>query len=147
MLTRREFLKALPGLGAATALSSSACTWQAQEEPAAATAVNDIHSQLNLTRVRRVVRPNTVESIQRTIKQARAEGRAISIAGGMHAMGGQQLGTDTILLDTRGMNRILSFDREKGLIEIEAGIQWPEVVGYLLEQQKTQERQWGIIQK
>lgn len=147
MLTRREFLKALPGLGAATALSSSACTWQAQEEPAAATAVNDIHSQLNLTRVRRVVRPNTVESIQRTIKQARAEGRAISIAGGMHAMGGQQLGTDTILLDTRGMNRIVGFDREKGFIEIEAGIQWPELVGYLLEQQKTQERQWGIIQK
>ncbi|MGH7846959.1 MAG: FAD-binding protein [Candidatus Binatia bacterium] len=146
MLTRREFLKALPGLGAATALSSSACTWQLQKETTAAT-VNDIHSQLNLTRVHRVVAPSSVESIQGAIRHARAEGRAISIAGGMHAMGGQQFGTGATLLDMRRMNRVLDFDAEKGLVEVEAGIQWPELVGYLIARQQNQERQWGIIQK
>ena len=146
MLTRREFLKAIPGISVASTLSASGCAWQGQKETVGV-ALNDIHSQLNLTGVRRVVRPNTVESILGTIKQAQAEDRAISIAGGMHAMGGQQFGSGTLLLDMRAMNRILNFDRDKGLIEVEAGIQWPELVGYLLERQKNQERQWGIIQK
>ncbi|HWP59615.1 MAG TPA: FAD-binding oxidoreductase [Candidatus Acidoferrales bacterium] len=146
MLTRRELLKAIPGIGVASAFGAGGCVWQAQRTPAD-TVVNDIHSQLNRTRVRGVVRPNDIESMQKTIAEARARGQAISIAGGMHAMGGQQFGTGTILLDMRAMNRILNFDPDKGLIEVEAGIQWPELVGYLLERQKNQTRQWGIIQK
>lgn len=62
-------------------------------------------------------------------------------------MGGQQFGAGTILLDMRAMNRVLSFDPAKGEIEVEAGIQWPELVAYLLEAQKGRERAWGIIQK
>jgi hypothetical protein len=34
-----------------------------------------------------------------------------------------------VLLDTRGMDRMLHFDRVAGLIEVEAGIQWPAHVG------------------
>ena len=30
---------------------------------------------------------------------------------------------------------------------MEAGIEWPELVDYLLETQRGQQRQWGIIQK
>ncbi len=40
--------------------------------------------------------------------------------------GGQQFGTDTVLIDTRPMNRVLNFDHASGLVEVEAGIQWPE---------------------
>ena len=145
MLTRREFLKAIPGVGVAVGLGSAACTWQAQKETTAV--VNDIHSQLNPTRVHNIVRAQSLDGIQGAVRNARSEGRAISIAGGMHAMGGQQFGADTIHFDMRAMNRVLGFDREKGEVEVEAGIEWPELVNYLLETQRRRERQWGIIQK
>ncbi len=145
MLTRREFLKTLSGAGVAVGLGPAGCTWQAQS--GTTTAVNDIHSQLNLTRVHRVVKPQSAEAIQAVVRSARAEGRAISIAGGMHAMGSQQFGTDTILLDMRVMNRVLNFDAAKGEVEVEAGIQWPELINYLVETQKGKQRQWGITQK
>ena len=62
-------------------------------------------------------------------------------------MGGQQFGTDTVLLDTRAMNRVLEFDGSSGQIEIEAGIQWPELIRYLVERQRGRALQWGIVQK
>ncbi|MGH7768224.1 MAG: FAD-binding protein [Candidatus Binatia bacterium] len=145
MLTRREFLKAIPGAGVAVGLGSAGCAWQAQR--AAEITVNDIHSQLNLTRVKGIVRPESIETIQAAVRSARSAGRALSIAGGMHAMGGQQFGADTTLLDMRGMNRVLNFDAAKGEVEMGAGIQWPELVSYLLDAQKGQKSQWGIIQK
>lgn len=109
--------------------------------------VNDIHSQLNETRVDRVVCSDSVQMIQAVIEQAKAEGRAISIAGGRHAMGGQQFGTDTILLDTGAMNRVLNFDCGEGLIEVQAGIRWPELLSYLDRVQVGRWPQWGIRQK
>jgi FAD binding domain len=145
MSTRREFLKVGAKAGAALTLGNFSCTWRLPE-PSPSSA-NDIHSQLNWTRVHRIVQPSSAEDITAAIQRARAEGRAVSIAGGRHAMGGQQFGTDTVLLDTRSLNRVLQFDPDKGEVEVEAGIQWPELVRYLIEAQKGRARQWGIIQK
>src|SRR5712692_2268513 len=94
-------------------------------QPQTGVVVNDVHSRLNETRVQRIVTPASVEQVQAVVRQARAEGRPISIAGGRHAMGGQQFGTDTILLDTSKMNRLLSLDRRNGILEVQAGIRWP----------------------
>ncbi|MFQ5929581.1 MAG: FAD-binding oxidoreductase [Acidobacteriota bacterium] len=145
MLTRRNFLKLIPTLTTTATLWPFACTWKPPRQ--AGTTVNDIHSQLNLTRVEGIVRPDSIETIQRVVRNAREEGRGISIAGGMHAMGGQQFGSGTILLDMRAGNRVLRFDPDKGEVEVEAGIQWPELISYLVGAQKGQERQWGIVQK
>jgi FAD/FMN-containing dehydrogenase len=109
--------------------------------------VNDVHSQLNETRVRSIVRPASILGLQAIIKGARAGGQTVSVAGGRHAMGGQQFGTDTLLLDMARMNRVLSFEPEKGFVEVEAGIQWPELVHYLVKTQRGRRRQLGIIQK
>ena len=62
--------------------------------------VNDVHAQLNRTHVRRVCRPSSPAAAQRIVRQAKDEGAAISVAGGRHAMGGQQFGEDTVLVDT-----------------------------------------------
>ncbi len=145
MLSRRKFLKLIPTLSTAAALWPFGCTWKPQ--PQAGTTVNDTHSKLNLTRVHRVVIPDSRESIKTVIQTARGEGQGISIAGGMHAMGGQQFGTDTVLLDMRGLNRVLNLDPHKGEVEVEAGIEWPELVNTLLKVQEGREPQWGIIQK
>ena len=141
MMTRRDFMKAAGLL----ALWPYGCARQTSA-PAGAV-VNDVHSQLNPTRVERVVHADSLEAIQATILRAKREGNAISIAGGRHAMGGQQFGADTVLIDTSKLNRVLSFDSNRGLVEVEAGIQWPELIEYLLTVQKGRPRQWGIIQK
>lgn len=45
------------------------------------------------------------------------------------------------------MNRVLGFDRERGIIEVEAGIEWPELLAYLWSVQSNDAEQWGIVQK
>ncbi len=109
--------------------------------------VNDVYSQLNATRVHRVVRPDSVEAVHDAVLAARREGRAVSVAGGRHAMGGQQFGAGTLLLDMRGMNRILAFYELAGEVEVEAGIEWPELVAHLVAAQAGRAPQWGIVQK
>lgn len=112
-----------------------------------ATTLNDVHSKLNETTVDRIIQPRSIADIQAAIRTACDEGRAISIAGGRHSMGGQQFGEGTIHLDMRAMSDIVALDREQGLIEVEAGIQWPELVAYLIEAQQGEAQQWGIAQK
>src|SRR6202011_6153475 len=46
-----------------------------------------------------------------------------------------------------GLARVRRFDQERGLIETEAGIQWPELINSYLEQQHGLTQQWGIAQK
>jgi len=109
--------------------------------------VNDIHSQLNSTRVDAIVKPATPDEIRACIADARSAGKSISIAGGRHAMGGQQFAEAGILLDMRGMNRVVSFDDERGLITVEGGIEWPALIDYLDRSQEGRTAQWGIVQK
>src|SRR5688500_2350618 len=86
--------------------------------------VNDQHFQLNRTRVSSIQPIKSLADIRKILKLARKSRQSVAIAGGRHSAGGQQFLTDSILLDTVGFNDILGFDREKGLIEVEAGIQW-----------------------
>jgi FAD/FMN-containing dehydrogenase len=109
--------------------------------------VNDLHSQLNPTRVRSIVRPDSIEALQAIIKRARTEKRAVCVAGGRHAMGAQQFATGAVLLDMSRMNRVLRFDAERREVEVEAGIQWPELIGSLIELQSGRREQFGIRQK
>ena len=117
---------------------------------------NDIHSQLNSTNMRRVLMPCTVDDIRRAIADVRKNGGSISIAGGRHAMGGQQFLDDGTLLDMRGLNRIISLDSERGLLRVEAGIMWSDLVRGLRDMQRANsgkgvrqetERRWSIVQK
>jgi FAD/FMN-containing dehydrogenase len=109
--------------------------------------VNDIHSQLNATRVSAVVTPSNLHQLRETILHARAIGVPVSIAGGRHAMGGQQFGEGTILIDTHALDRVLSFDAHRGLVTVEGGIQWPALLYFLDGIQTGRPAQWGIVQK
>src|ERR1700704_1774758 len=114
---------------------------------AAGVLVNDTHSQLNATRVDCVVAVDSEDTLRRTLAAARAEGRPVCVAGGRPAMGGQQFATGAVLIDMRAMNRIVAFDAERGIVEAEAGIQWPELVQGLIAMQQGRASAWGIIQK
>ena len=153
-MNRRDFLKASAAL---TALPVAGCVAQpmrvrspygsAIPEHDAGVLVNDVHSQLNATRVASIVKPHTLNEFRRAIVEAKAAGRSVSVAGGRHAMGGQQFGKGGVLVDTRALNRVLTFDDERGVITVEGGIQWPELVGYLNTEQEGRRQQWGIHQK
>lgn len=111
------------------------------------TSVNDIHSQLNDTRVAAIVKPRDLGELRATLTEARRAGRSLSIAGGRHAMGGQQFGEGTVLIDTRALDRVLSFDPARGHITVQGGIQWPALLAYLERAQAGSAKPWGIYQK
>jgi FAD/FMN-containing dehydrogenase len=140
MLTRRRLL-----LGSAAMAGVSGCAPASRR--AGPVVVNDVHSKLNATSVRAVAQPTRHETLPALVRRAREEGTAISIAGGQHAMGGQQFGEGTLLIDTRAMNRILAFDAERGLVTVEAGTQWPGLIDHLVRAQAGRARSWGIMQK
>ncbi|MGH8646324.1 MAG: FAD-binding protein [Gammaproteobacteria bacterium] len=145
MLTRREFLERAAQLGGALLLPSCAPAGRLAEPEGVE--VNDVQSQLNATRVNRILTPRSIDEIQGALHDARRVGRAVSVAGGRHAMGGQQFGHDTILIDTRQLNRVVRFDRTRGHIEVEAGIQWPELIAHLQGEQTGDPAPWAIREK
>ena len=109
--------------------------------------LNDIHSQLNETAMRRVVTPRTATEVQQAVAAIREDGGGLSVAGGRHAMGGQQFLDGGVLLDASGLNRILELDAERGLVRVEAGILWSDLVRGLRDMQQGQARRWSVVQK
>src|SRR5687767_962510 len=140
-ITRRSFLKTASLLS----LSSAGCVHL--PDSSSGEWANDVHSQLNRTRVNRIAPVDSLDSLQHAMQGAHREQRSVSIAGGRHAMGGQQFGTDTVLLDTQQMNRVLSFDADTGIIEVEAGIEWPKLVSEIAQRGASGSRAWSIAQK
>lgn len=144
-MNRREFLR------------TAGATWAAlgvvrprlfrADDGAGGVLVNDIHSQLNATRVHGIECPTSIDRLQGLVRASKRDGRPVSIAGGRHAMGGQQFGARTTLIDMRRFSRVLRFDRVKGEVEVEAGIEWPQLIEHLIRVQSDQSPQWGIIQK
>ena len=138
MLTRREFIRM-----AALFAVAPHCFAEREKE----IWLNDVHSQLNRTRVRELLEPRNSDELVQIVQSASRRGLPISVAGCRHSMGGQQFATDGICIDIRSLNRVISFDRDRGLIEAEAGIQWPELIRAYLEAQRETKQQWGIAQK
>ena len=141
MLSRRELLLRGARAGAAVALGPTACSWSQDEAPSGEW-VNDVHSGLNRTHVLGIEYPGSQDELQELVRSASAQGRAISVAGGRHAMGGQQFGSETLLLDMNGLTGLSALDSQRGLVEVAGGTQWPQIVAGLLEMQGDRPR-WG----
>jgi len=62
-------------------------------------------------------------------------------------MGGQQFGTNSLLIDVRKLNRLQHLDSERGIVEAEAGIEWPDLISNYLTLQSGSDKAWGIAQK
>jgi FAD/FMN-containing dehydrogenase len=105
--------------------------------------LNDVHSQLNPTVPRAVARPRTLQDVQALIRSARSRALKISVAGGRHAMGGQQFAHDGLHIDMGGLRRVLGSDPAAGLLSIEAGADWNDIIAAT----HAMPGQWGIRQK
>jgi FAD/FMN-containing dehydrogenase len=135
-MNRRTFLKRTGLMAVAPALVQGS-------QAGSGVVVNDIHSQLNPTRVREVVRVDSARALQQAIRRASNQGRAVCLAGGRHAMGAQQFAADAVMLDMTPLNRVRSLDVTNGIVEVDAGIMWPALIDQLLKRQSR----WGIAQK
>jgi FAD/FMN-containing dehydrogenase len=109
--------------------------------------VNDIHAQVNEVRVAEVFEPSSLEQLYGFVRRAKRERTRLAICGSRHAMGGQQFLDGGSLIDTRKMNTVIDFDPERGLVDVETGIEWPELLEYLLEAQPDQADAWTIPTK
>jgi len=141
MISRRQFV------AGPVALALAPKAWRKLGTELDSLLVNDIHSQLNSTRVLEILEPQSQEDVQNIVRTARKNRKAISVAGGRHAMGGQQFGTGTVLIDVRKLKRVLWFDRERGIITVESGIEWPDLIDHYLAAQNGDRQPWGIAQK
>jgi len=140
-ISRRIFLKS----SVAVAVVSSGCA-RLSPRPKRIL-VNDVQSRLNATYVERVVEVDSLAQLEAVVRRAADKVDPICVCGGRHAMGGQQFLTDSILLDTTRLRRVLKFDPDRGTIEVEAGIQWPELLKYLLAKQNDPQHTWTFAQK
>jgi FAD/FMN-containing dehydrogenase len=138
VLTRREFIRTAALFALAPRILA---------EPEREIWVNDVHSQLNRTRVRELLTPRTRDELAQIVRSASQKALPISVSGCRHSMGGQQFAKDSICVDTRSLDRVISFDQEHGLIEAEAGIQWPKLIRTYLDAEAGSAKQWGIAQK
>lgn len=144
-ISRRQFL-----VGTTATAVAGVGAWRCFRGADGATdplVVNDIHSKLNQTRVASTVKPRSLEDLIGIIRRAKREDTTLSVCGSRHAMGGQQFVKDGLLVDTHEMNQVIDFDAEQGLVEVECGIEWPELVDYLNKVQDGQRDQWTIPMK
>ena len=111
------------------------------------TIANDIHSKLNTTRHSEVIEVKSGREVQDVLTSGKYKDCSFSIAGGRHSMGGQQFLTDGILLDTRQFNKVVGFDKDLGLLTVQSGMLWGDLVAALVRLNKEQHCQWSIVQK
>jgi FAD/FMN-containing dehydrogenase len=157
-MKRREFLKTasshVGGIGVMTQMPwfvASGCAGRIRgdrvSEDACGILLNDAHSGLNPTRVRSKHAPTTLESLVKIVVDAASQKLSVSISGGKHALGGQQLATDAMHIDTTSLTRLFGLDSNNGIVKVEAGIRWPALMEGIEILQKDVANPWVIRQK
>ena len=82
------------------------------------------YSRLDAIRVANELRPRSTEEVSEFISNWRGP---ISVGGGRFSMGGQIAAPESLHLDMRSMNQILSLDRWSKVARVQAGASWREL--------------------
>jgi hypothetical protein len=98
LITRRQLLL---GAGLFALLPAGCAARRSGTAGPGPVLLNDVHSKLNPTAVAEVVPVDSLATLRQALRQAERGGRAVSVAGGRHAMGGQQLAAGSLHLDMR----------------------------------------------
>ncbi len=107
--------------------------------------LDDVHSQLNPSRPLRHEMPHDADELAQLV--ATSTPLPMAICAGRHAMGGQQFIDGGLQIDMHAMDRVLTFDAERGLITVEAGVHWPALMAHLDTDPANRQHGWGIRQK
>jgi len=85
--------------------------------------INDV-TQLNPVLVAKVESPRSIEQLQKIVAQS---DDPVSIGGGRFSMGGQTASPQSLHIDMRQLNKVVSFSKENKTIKVEAGIRWCDI--------------------
>lgn len=69
----------------------------------------------------RYLQPQSVDELAEIIRRAASEDLKLTFRGSGRSYGDAALNTGQLVVDNRGLSRVLSFDRERGTIELEPG--------------------------
>ena len=116
-MDRRRFLEiaAVSSLSALSPLASQAGVKKK--------VINDV-SQLNPVRIAKEQRPRSTDEVRASL---RAWSGPVSVGGARYGMGGQIAAVDSLHLDMRAMNQVVSFDVRRRVIRVQAGIVWRDI--------------------
>lgn len=89
--------------------------------------INDV-TGLNPVRVTKILIPESVREISEAISESTGP---ISIGGGKFSQGGQTAYEDSLHIDMRGFDQVLSFSAEQKQITVQPGITWHEIQEYI----------------
>lgn len=109
--------------------------------------LNDIHSKLNPTEVKEIIKPSSLAEIQKAVLRAKSEGLKISLSGGCHAMGGQQFASGALHFDMTGIDKVLETFPDEGLLHCESGAMWPAIIEATHKMYSPHPHGWSIKQK
>ena len=82
----------------------------------------------------RVLRPRSVEEIEGALAVARADGVSLGLRGSGCSYGDASVNAEGHVLDLTGVNRILDFDAETGMAELEPGVTIEQLWKHILPQ-------------
>ena len=111
------------------------------------TFANDVHSKLNGTQHKQILRVTSGNQVQQLLKSKEYANSSFCIAGGRHSMGGQQFLTGGVMLDTCLMNKVVDFCPKRGLLTVQSGMLWGDLVQELRLLNDKHQCRWSIIQK
>jgi FAD/FMN-containing dehydrogenase len=131
MLQRRTVRRIALGIGAVlltVALYGSTFVfsygdWFRADDPLLASDVGRIAP----ARIARLEHVRAVEQLQAVLRDARARGLKVSIAGSRHSQGGHTYTQGGVRLDMRTFNHVLSIDTIGRTVTVESGATWDEV--------------------
>ncbi|NQX65188.1 FAD-binding oxidoreductase [Paenibacillus alba] len=89
------------------------------------------YSRLHPVKVASVKKGHEEEQLIGILQEAKKKNLSISIAGQRHSQGGHTFYKDSIVVDMTAYNRVLSFDKEHKLINVQAGATWKDVQDYI----------------
>jgi FAD/FMN-containing dehydrogenase len=111
---RREFLEAIALSGVAVTVP------RAYAQDLQRVTINDV-TRLNPVSVARQVLPSSADEVQKAVKTWPG---ALSVGGGRFSMGGQIAAPDSLHIDMRASNGVVSYSPENRFIRVQAGITW-----------------------
>lgn len=78
-------------------------------------------------RVAGIARPGSEERLHEIVLQATVRGNGVTLRGAGHSAGGQSFADGAVMIDMRGLDRVLAFDPQARTIRLQAGATWAQV--------------------
>lgn len=88
--------------------------------------ISDV-SKLNKTQVARIEYPSSVGELWIAFAKAKNAGLKIAVSGVRHSQGGHAFYKNAVVIDTRRLNAILTFDKANKTITVEPGVTWKQI--------------------